>query len=1082
MNQRRFDLLNKAFADDALALLKCLRERQELGVEAEKWDIARDAARRRREFAAKRFGAGHWRAREAAADADYVEKLIPLTPEQRKLLGELAAIDKQLSDLHYRSQQDYEAKLALARRRLDICRQTVGDDTLPTADSMRRLAKVLLNVYQSDLGGDRQQADKMLRSSFAAYRRLLGDGHPTTLDTLAEITQAGLKTGDYAQAAADHALALEYDERLAEASRWSRADDFSRDSRQAWQAKGDVHWSPKRLVLGGDGKISVAPRSGASLVVDLQLEFPPLPADAPRASTQLWLLMSPTGWIRVNLLRQREGDAVQGAIQLEDVVIYRANQRQLTPQIKPAVVVRKFPLPGDLPSGAWQVRVHYGRIEVLHSGRRLAVGYVDKEPRPLPFDMPEGAAESLVAGEIQKLYTMGGYEHVSHANAERCGGPPPYPQRVDIRQEQGQVTLHAVTIEGVTPAHQIWTSDNYYDKFYLIEPKFALAHLLENFTFTELDDMTIGLAKADTFRQNLAEQFGVASPYYARALELSALHQAVLVNWPSALALQELACDILSRRLGAEHPQTAASQVRLARLQQNLANFDEAEKLLAQAAETFRTVLGERTTDWIETRRALSQLYEEMGQLAESERLAKEIAAAVRRAYGVDHPEYLAALDSLASVYRRIGARAAAVETYEQALQIANKIEPNALASFGVRGAQVEVVIGRNLEARLKSAKPPADGVLLKTPDAARFAVKLAALAVENGDWKTARRYHLSLLPEAPYTDYSNAPYIKNLGTIPSHKNVYWTAPSFLDDLIDWASVCAALGDTELSDHLINTAGAATSGKVNAFNVRRLLRHALLNEVTDDLDGALRRYAMAARLSAAVYGKDHFNTLKLVEQLGGYAWRRDEIEAAGENYQYALDGVLKLADQVLPGLPESRSMVFLQRHGLPVDPYLSMLESQTREQPDPAPSVRHRVANQGPRHAGRRSAAAVVAQRGRQAVGPAARRHPARTGAARARARGGGFCGQEANAAGRTDAPKGVAGDAARRIQRRIPPTDRLRQSDGRRPGAAAAAGCGGRRFARALALARARVRGRPRLGVAAQISQAAASRREVGC
>ncbi|KAF2834451.1 kinesin light chain 3 [Patellaria atrata CBS 101060] len=150
-------------------------------------------------------------------------------------------------------------------------------------------------------------------------------------------------------------------------------------------------------------------------------------------------------------------------------------------------------------------------------------------------------------------------------------------------------------------------------------------------------------------------------------------------RWKEAEGLEVQAIETSSRVLGDEHPDTLTSMANLASTFWNQARWKEAEELEVQLMETRKRVLGDEYPDTLTSMANLASTYRNQARWKEAEELDVQVMETRKRVLGDEHPSTLTgmanlAMANLASTYRNQGRWKEAEELDAQVMETRKRV------------------------------------------------------------------------------------------------------------------------------------------------------------------------------------------------------------------------------------------------------------------------------------------------------------------------------------------------------------------------------------------------------------------------
>ncbi|KAF5507555.1 Kinesin light chain [Colletotrichum aenigma] len=157
-------------------------------------------------------------------------------------------------------------------------------------------------------------------------------------------------------------------------------------------------------------------------------------------------------------------------------------------------------------------------------------------------------------------------------------------------------------------------------------------------------------------------------------------------RWKEAEELNLRVMETRKRVLGEEHPSMLTSMANLASTYRNQGQWKEAEELFIQVIETFKRVLREEHPLILTSMANLASTYRNQGQWKEAEELFIQVIETFKRVLGEEHPWTLTSIGNLASTYRNQGrwkeAEELEVQVMETSLRVLGEEHPDTLTSM----------------------------------------------------------------------------------------------------------------------------------------------------------------------------------------------------------------------------------------------------------------------------------------------------------------------------------------------------------------------------------------------------------------
>lgn len=151
-----------------------------------------------------RWGEDHWKTQEARLDLSELEQLLKLTPAQRNLLTEAAALNRQVLQLY--QQGVPEQALNAAQRACELRRSVLGEAHRDFAASLNNQA-----LLYSSLGRF-AEAEANYQKVAEVFRSTLGESHPQYATVSGNLGELYREWGRYSEAEQYYQRALRIDE------------------------------------------------------------------------------------------------------------------------------------------------------------------------------------------------------------------------------------------------------------------------------------------------------------------------------------------------------------------------------------------------------------------------------------------------------------------------------------------------------------------------------------------------------------------------------------------------------------------------------------------------------------------------------------------------------------------------------------------------------------------------------------------------------------------------------------------------------------------------------------------------------
>jgi tetratricopeptide (TPR) repeat protein len=223
-------------------------------------------------------------------------------------------------------------------------------------------------------------------------------------------------------------------------------------------------------------------------------------------------------------------------------------------------------------------------------------------------------------------------------------------------------------------------------------------------------------------------------------------------RWHEAEELEVQVVQTTKRLLGDKHPDTLTSIGNLASTYSNQGRWKEAEELQVQVMHTRKRVLGDEHPDTLTSMGNLALTYRNQGRWAEAEELQVQEMQATKRLLGDEHPDTLLSTGNLASTYSDQGRWKEAEELQVQVMQTKKRVlgdeHPGTLTSMN-NLASTEINQGRWREAEelLVQVTQTRKGVLGdEHPDTLASMGNLAWTYRNQGRWHEAEELEVQVM------------------------------------------------------------------------------------------------------------------------------------------------------------------------------------------------------------------------------------------------------------------------------------------------------------------------------------------------
>jgi len=701
------------------------------------------------------------------------------------------------------------------------------------------------------------------------------------------------------------------------------AVDLRTDPRKDLQAQGPVEWEPGRLTLGPGARIRRGLDLGAQAKLTLRLAFTPLSEDDQTSTTRFAFEIRDRGEFVVQILRRRQEGKTLAQIQLIDQDTPVLGERRTR-------TLRTSAWSDDLPDDLWTFRHHYGLQIITVAGKRVAIGYADKEPDRSSerFPPPDDA--------FFRQYGIGKPLDVCGWSLEQQGKP------VACLEVSGSASLSKEKVTFVDhprarlPAHPRELIDH---------PGTAEQERIQAGQ-GHLGRAALGGDDEEKGFRHIRLNLGEHHPYYALALAGWGMQY----HWAGKDALAEQllkqAIEVSQASLGPLHPDHALIVSSLGRVYRDMGKFDRAEPLLTQAARTSQEVFGSRQDRNDSTQRQQAMLHQDTGRLAEAETLLRQ---AVEASADAPPRERADALFALGQLDARLGEHEKAAALLSQAEETLQKEIQRIWVQRRSMGSASPLVVSQ-----------------------AKIQGQRSWLALQGGNKGEARelarsaflamcKFHGGIDPHAPgrFSGWDDA--ITNV--LPNE--LFTVDPTYRRVMIDLAELFIALGDVfpacgciQVLDFapgqthhdlaavyriMSKVREASPSGPVTSYVDPNRVPERLKREW--EYDRQKRNPKPGVRLPEPdVYwlqlaiqelekcaGRDHPDTIDALKTQGRRQWQSGGPEKAEATLRDAWSRAVDLSDKVLPGLPEVQTYQFLEANRPPSDLLLSLYRNKSQD-------------------------------------------------------------------------------------------------------------------------------------------------------
>ncbi len=692
--------------------------------------------------------------------------------------------------------------------------------------------------------------------------------------------------------------------------------DLRTDPRKDCQVQGPVEWVPGRLTLGPGGSIHRNLDLGAQVKLNLRLACAPLTNESQTSTTRFSFSVRDRGTFVVTIVRRRERGKARAQIQIiEQDTPVRNEQKTRT--------LRTFDWMDDHPDDLWTFRHHFGLQTVTVGGKRVAIGYADKEPdrKSSRFPPPDDA--------FFRQYGIGKPLHVSGWSLEQQGTPIACLDISGIASLPTEQVTFVDAPRARRPSHPRELIDH---------PEAAEQERIQAGR-GHLGRAALGGDDEEKGFRHIRLNFGEQHPYYALALAGWGMQY----HWAGKDALAEQllhqAIAVSQASLGPSHPDHALIVSSLGRVYRDTGKFDLARPLLALAARTNEEAFGSRPDRLASTLREQAAINQDLGRFAEAETALRQVVEASTNAPPLERADALFALGEL---YVRMGEREKAVALLSQAEDVLRKEIQRVSQREGNWAGTGPLVVSL--------AKTQAQrgwlAIQNKNSGEARQLARSAFLAM--------CKFHSGRDPHAP----GRFPGWNGTITNVLPNELLTDSPAYRRVMISLAELFITLGDIYPASGCIQVLdiapGQTRHGLAAVYRVMSKVREiSPRGSVTSYVDANRvperykreTEYNFRARqrkpgdqlpksdvywlqLAIEEYersaGREHPDTLDALQSLARKTWRSDGPGKAEAIMRDAWCRAVDLSDKVLPGLPEAQAYQFLEANRPPLDLLLSL--------------------------------------------------------------------------------------------------------------------------------------------------------------
>jgi tetratricopeptide (TPR) repeat protein len=604
-------------------------------------------------------GQAHWEVTDARLNLAHTARLAKMNQEQLKQFAEAGRLRQQCRESLDRGQTG--DGVALLEQALALYRKVLGEDHFITADTLHWLGTLCGQLE------DYTKAEAMNRQALGIRKRQLGEKHPNYVATLHNLAYDLGNKGEYTAAAVLYRQVAQLD----------RDISGPNSSHGVSVSKNLVYVLEKLAGQCLDRDDFATARKARQEILELKVG---LYGEQPWEVTNARLELAHVGTLE--RLSGGERRLLREADQLDEKarqLFLQKKPREALPLAEKATDIRRQSLGED----------HWLTIHALNR-QAIILGALGQHSRAEPLLEKGLAARKAILGEkhpdlATSLHNLG-LHYLESGNFKRA--EPLLLQATDMeRPILGE--LHADYINGLNSLAGLYRATASYGQ---AEPLYRKALELQKRATGENNAQYAKIlanlarlyqnmgqrARAETLaRQALQirkQVIGERHPDYAQSLVLLGDLSKGRAAYAEAEDLYRQALPLIQQSLGEKHPDALATMNSLASLYKQTAAYAKAEPLFLQVLTMQREVLGEKHPDYSVTLSDLASLYMDMGLYAKAEPLYLQALAIDREVKGEKHPGYATDLNNLALLYHNMGANAKAEPLYLQALAIDKEV------------------------------------------------------------------------------------------------------------------------------------------------------------------------------------------------------------------------------------------------------------------------------------------------------------------------------------------------------------------------------------------------------------------------
>jgi CHAT domain-containing protein len=769
------------------------------------------------------------------------------------------------------------------------------------------------------------------------------------------------------------------------------AVDLQADPRQGFTMVGPVEWTPGRLTLAPGGMIRRRLDLGAQAIVTLRLALTPLNKDGQTATTRFAFQLRSRGDFIVEIVRQREGGRELGEVRLID--------RDPPDEEKRTSTLRTFKWQDAFPNKPWTFRLHHGLLTVHCGGKRLAIGYADKEPGRLYHRRVIFYGGNASTRSPYAIYT-------GQDSGQRSPTNPPFYKLFGIDEpleicgwslEQQGASAACLGVSGsASPSYRAAMAGDFRDRLDAIrlgriagfpmtdeinDLRARIDHQLRRPTDDHFASPVVLHWEKDERLTPIRSYLGTEHPYYTLALVGGGLqhHWAGYHEMAEKLLLQ--AIDSAEKSLGRWHPEYASAVSALGRVYRDTGQLERAEPLLTKALQVIADVFGEESARHALALQELAEFHQFAGRFAAAEMVLRRALDASKDAPARGRANALIMLGDLET---RMGERDKAAASLGHAQKILERLAQEALTSFRTGGNRDGLLVRvdlANIKARrgwvlFHAGQKEAARKLIReaflsmvmfhgaeatTPGSFRgwksdirnilpnnsvsnhprysqVMVALGELFITLGDVTPACRcVEMADLVAGSFTPHDRSVLYRTMARLyASNPNLVFRMQQGFSNRQRLETILRLIQPGSLSgpERQKLIAGIQLPGSVPEEQMRELEAKAKLRGQSKwgKPDFALDWQQIALREFERYAGRDHFDTIRMLQDQGRREWQVNGLHAAIPTLSDAFTRAIgMLSDRVLAGLPEAQAYQFLEANQPPTDLLLSCYQANKEE-------------------------------------------------------------------------------------------------------------------------------------------------------